>query len=380
MISQQRSTDALSDESRQFSLLVNSVTDYAIYMLDTAGFIRTWNTGGQRIKGYTAADVVGSHFSRFYLPEEAEAGFPQRNLRVAAEEGRYVCEGWRLRQDGTPFRASVVIDPIWVDGDLVGFAKITRDITELHQAQEQLLDAQRELFQAQKMEAIGKFTLGLAHDFNNLLTIIANCLDMVSIHVDNPAAAALIDTAQRAGERGTLLTRQLLTFGKGQTLVPEKVRLGRLLHEFECMLKRAAGDHVDVAIQLPDEDVEIELDKAQLEAAILNLVCNSRDAMPQGGQITVSAAIRSLQSPSTPMNGPLDYACITVCDDGEGIPKEVQERVFEPFFTTKSIGKGSGLGLSQVFGFTSQSGGYTELISEVGKGTRVSLFFPIRVH
>ncbi len=167
MISQQRSTDALSDESRQFSLLVNSVTDYAIYMLDTAGFIRTWNTGGQRIKGYTAADVVGSHFSRFYLPEEAEAGFPQRNLRVAAEEGRYVCEGWRLRQDGTPFRASVVIDPIWVDGDLVGFAKITRDITELHQAQEQLLEAQRELFQAQKMEAIGKFTLGLAHDFNN---------------------------------------------------------------------------------------------------------------------------------------------------------------------------------------------------------------------
>ncbi|WP_242900097.1 two-component system sensor histidine kinase NtrB [Stenotrophomonas maltophilia] len=380
MISQQRSTDALSDESRQFSLLVNSVTDYAIYMLDTAGFIRTWNTGGQRIKGYTAADVVGSHFSRFYLPEEAEAGFPQRNLRVAAEEGRYVCEGWRLRQDGTPFRASVVIDPIWVDGDLVGFAKITRDITELHQAQEQLLDAQRELFQAQKMEAIGKFTLGLAHDFNNLLTIIANCLDMVSIHVDNRAAAALIDTAQRAGERGTLLTRQLLTFGKGQTLVPEKVQLGRLLHEFEGMLNRAAGDHVDVAIQLPEDDVEIELDKAQLEAAILNLVCNSRDAMPQGGQITVSAAVRSLQNPSTPTNGPLDYACITVCDDGEGIPKQLQERVFEPFFTTKSIGRGSGLGLSQVFGFTSQSGGHTELISEVGKGTRVSLFFPIRVH
>ncbi|MDH1193093.1 ATP-binding protein [Stenotrophomonas sp. GD03958] len=380
MISQQRSTDALSDESRQFSLLVNSVTDYAIYMLDTAGFIRTWNTGGQRIKGYTAADVVGSHFSRFYLPEEAEAGFPQRNLRVAAEEGRYACEGWRLRQDGTPFRASVVIDPIWVDGDLVGFAKITRDITELHQAQEQLLEAQRELFQAQKMEAIGKFTLGLAHDFNNLLTIIANCLDMVSIHVDNPAAAALIDTAQRAGERGTLLTRQLLTFGKGQTLVPEKVRLRSLLHEFEGMLKRAAGDHVDVAIQWPEDDVEIELDRAQLEAAILNLVCNSRDAMPQGGQITVSAAVRSLQSPSSSTNGPLDYACITVCDDGEGIPKELQERVFEPFFTTKSIGKGSGLGLSQVFGFTSQSGGYTELISEVGKGTRVSLFFPIRVH
>lgn len=380
MISQQRSTDALSDESRQFGLLVNSVTDYAIYMLDTAGFIRTWNTGGQRIKGYTAADVVGSHFSRFYLPEEAEAGFPQRNLRVAAEEGRYVCEGWRLRQDGTPFRASVVIDPIWVDGDLVGFAKITRDITELHQAQEQLLDAQRELFQAQKMEAIGKFTLGLAHDFNNLLTIIANCLDMVSIHVDNRAAAALIDTAQRAGERGTLLTRQLLTFGKGQTLVPEKVQLGRLLHEFEGMLNRAAGDHVDVAIQLPEDDVEIELDKAQLEAAILNLVCNSRDAMPQGGQITVSAAVRSLQNPSTPTNGPLDYACITVCDDGEGIPKQLQERVFEPFFTTKSIGRGSGLGLSQVFGFTSQSGGHTELISEVGKGTRVSLFFPIRVH
>ncbi len=129
----------LRDESRQFALLVNSVTDYALCMLDPSGVIQTWNPGGQRIKGYQAADVVGTNFSRFYLPEEAQAGLPERNLRTAALEGRYVAEGWRLRQDGTRFRASVVIDPIWEDGELVGFAKITRDITQRHEAQEQLL-------------------------------------------------------------------------------------------------------------------------------------------------------------------------------------------------------------------------------------------------
>ena len=240
----------LRDESRQFALLVNSVTDYALYMLDPSGVIQTWNPGGQRIKGYQAADVVGTNFSRFYLPEEAQAGLPERNLRTAALEGRYVAEGWRLRQDGTRFRASVVIDPIWEDGELVGFAKITRDITQRHEAQEQLLQAQRDLLQAQKMEAIGKFTLGLAHDFNNLLTIVANCLDLISLRVKNGGVAKLIDTAQRAAERGALLTRQLLTFGKGQTLVPEAVDLAALMAECEAMLRRSAGDAIALTVEV----------------------------------------------------------------------------------------------------------------------------------
>ncbi|HGM6356926.1 TPA: nitrogen regulation protein NR(II) [Stenotrophomonas maltophilia] len=370
----------LRDESRQFALLVNSVTDYALYMLDPSGVIQTWNPGGQRIKGYQAADVVGTNFSLFYLPEEAQAGLPERNLRTAALEGRYVAEGWRLRQDGTRFRASVVIDPIWEDGELVGFAKITRDITQRHEAQEQLLQAQRDLLQAQKMEAIGKFTLGLAHDFNNLLTIVANCLDLISLRVKNGGVAKLIDTAQRAAERGALLTRQLLTFGKGQTLVPEAVDLAALMAECEAMLRRSAGDAIALTVEVSRGLPTLSLDKAQLEAAILNLVCNSRDAMPKGGTILITASARQTRDPTLPNTSERPYICLSIRDDGSGIEADQQARVFEPFFTTKPIGRGSGLGLSQVFGFTAQSGGFTELQSELGKGTRVSLCFPAPEH
>lgn len=370
----------LRDESRQFAMLVNSVTDYAVYMLDPTGVIQTWNPGGQRIKGYVAADVVGTNFSRFYLPEEVEIGLPERNLRTAAAEGRYIGEGWRLRQDGTRFRASVVIDPIWEDGELMGFAKITRDITERHEAQEQLLQAQRDLLQAQKMEAIGKFTLGLAHDFNNLLTIVVNCLDLISMRVKDGAVAKLIDTAQRAAERGALLTRQLLTFGKGQTLVPEAVDLAAMMAECEALLRRSAGAAIALTVEIPRGLPTLSLDKAQLEAAVLNLVCNSRDAMPKGGTITITASARLTRDPTLPNAAKSPYVCLSVQDDGTGIEVDQQVRVFEPFFTTKPIGGGSGLGLSQVFGFTAQSGGFTELKSEPGKGTCVSLCFPAPEH
>ena len=377
MIEPQRSRVALIDESRQFALLVNSVTDYALYMLDPDGVIVTWNPGGQRIKGYTAADVVGTNFSRFYLPDEVQAGIPQRNLLTAATEGRYVDEGWRLRQDGSRFRASVVIDPIWDDGELLGFAKITRDITERYTAQERLQQAQQSLLQAQKMEAIGKFTLGLAHDFNNLLTIIINCLDLVRLRTKDSAVSGLVETAQRAVERGALLTRQLLTFGRGQALVPESMDLGSLLEETKPLLQRSAGADISVSLDYPGNLPELCLDRAQLEAAVLNLVCNSRDAMPQGGHIRITVSRQLLQDPAAPGAAPSPYVCLAVRDDGEGIPFHQQARVFEPFFTTKAVGQGSGLGLSQVFGFTTQSGGFTTLESAPGAGTQVTLCFPV---
>ncbi|OEZ02451.1 MULTISPECIES: PAS domain-containing sensor histidine kinase [Stenotrophomonas] len=373
----QRPQDALNDESRQFSLLVNSVTDYAIYMLDPQGVVRTWNPGGQRIKGYLAEQVVGTNFSRFYLPEEAEAGVPERNLRTAASEGRYVDEGWRLRQDGTRFRANVVIDPIWEDGELIGFAKITRDVSERYEAEERLREAQESLLQAQKMEAIGKFTLGLAHDFNNLLTIVANCLDLVSLRLKDSALADLVETAHRAVERGALLTRQLLTFGRGQALVPEPLSLSEVMREIQPMLERSAGSTIRVSADVPATLPRLELDKAQLEAAMLNLVCNSRDALSTGGHIQITASAQRLRDPSKSDAVVQTYVCLAVKDNGEGIPLAQQTRVFEPFFTTKSVGRGSGLGLSQVFGFTSHSGGFTELDSIPGEGTRVTLCFPV---
>jgi len=373
----QHPKDVFNDESRQFALLVNSVTDYAIYMLDIDGVIRTWNPGGQRIKGYTAEDVIGTNFSRFYLPDDAAAGVPERNLRTAATEGRCIEDGWRVRQDGSRFLASVVIDPIWVDGVLVGYAKVTRDITERHDAQERLQQVQHSLLQAQKMEAIGKLTLGLAHDFNNLLTIIVNCFDLISVRVKDGPAAKLIETALRAAERGALLSRQLLTFGRGQKLSPERLDLTASLRQSQEILERSAGEAVKLVFDLHEDLPCVFVDKAQLEAAVLNLVCNSRDAMPNGGTITISTGAREARDPAS-ANGALEqHVCLTVEDDGEGIAIAHQARVFEPFFTTKPVGRGSGLGLSQVFGFTTQSGGFPQLSSAPGEGTRIVLCFPI---
>lgn len=369
--------DALNDESRQFALLVNSVTDYAIYMLDENGVIRTWNPGGQRIKGYSADEVVGTNFSRFYLPEDVAAGVPQRNLRTAALEGRCIEDGWRVRKDGSRFLANVVIDPIRVDGVLIGYAKVTRDITERHDAQQRLQQIQESMLQAQKMEAIGKLTLGLAHDFNNLLTIIINCLDLISLKVKDGAVGKLVETALRAAERGALLARQLLTFGRGQTLAPEPLNLEVALGGFKALLQRSAGDRISVVFSLQAGLPMIYVDKAQLESAVLNLVCNSRDAMPAGGTITLSATVEDTHDPAVKEDlAPVPHVCLSVEDDGEGIPLTDQARVFEPFFTTKAVGRGSGLGLSQVFGFTTQSGGFPQLSSTPGKGTRVTLCFP----
>src|SRR5690606_7717932 len=208
----------LGDTSRQFELLVNSVTDYAIYMLDADGHVRSWNPGGERIKGYAADEVIGSHFSRFYVGDEVAHGVPLRNLDTARIHGRYAGEGWRVRKDGRRFRASVVIDPIWQSGELLGFAKITRDVTERYENEQRLELARQALLEAQKMEAIGKLTLGLAHDFNNLLTVVVNSLDAIGSRARDPRVSRLVETAMGATDRGILLTRQLLTFGSGQAL------------------------------------------------------------------------------------------------------------------------------------------------------------------
>ena len=275
-------SSALEDEVRQFRLLLNGVTDYAIYMLDKDGHIKTWNQGGERIKGYSPQEIVGSHFSRFYTPEDAAKGAPQRGLDTAREQGRFSAEGWRVRKDGTRFYASVVIDPIWSEGELIGYAKVTRDITERMETQRLLHDAQQSLAQAQKMEAIGKLTLGLAHDFNNLLAVVINALDLITMRVsDDPRLTRNVEAALRAAERGTLLTRQLLTFGRGQNLTPRREDVNQIIREMAELLRRSCPENIELGYALGDGLPVIEVDKTQLEAAVLNMVVNSRDAMPQ---------------------------------------------------------------------------------------------------
>ncbi len=372
-----RQPTTLDDESRQLTLLIKSVTDYAIYMLDPDGYICSWNPGGERIKGYKAHEIIGEHFSRFYTPEDAAADVPRNNLRAAAERGSLSAEGWRVRKDGSRFLASVVIEPIWEDGDLVGFAKITRDVTERHLAQKRLEEARDALFQAQKMEAIGKLTLGLAHDFNNLLTVVLNSLDVIALKTaGDEAIGAPLNAAIRACDRGALLTRQLLTFGRGQSLLPQPTHLSELIRRSADILERACAGQVSLRFELADDLPTVLVDQAQLEAAVLNLVSNSRDAIIGSGYIIVRTAAEPVKNPTRPEAETRLHACVEVSDDGPGIPTDIQANIFDPFFTTKEVGKGSGLGLSQVFGLATQSGGFVQLSSVPGRGATFRIWLP----
>ncbi|HTP81547.1 MAG TPA: response regulator [Alphaproteobacteria bacterium] len=240
--------------------------------------------------------------------------------------------------------------------------------------------ANQRLHQAQKLEAVGQLTGGVAHDFNNLLMAIAGNLDLLQRHVASEAGRRLIEAGHRAVRRGAQLTQSLLAFARRQILRPERVDVNRSIEEFSELLRRAAGDTVEVQLILSPQLAACRIDASQLLSALMNLVINSRDAMPpSGGKITVeteNVTIGSGSPSSDPDVTPGDYVCVKVSDTGSGMAADVIARAFEPFFTTKEFGTGSGLGLSQVYGFAKQSGGHVELSSDVGVGTTVRLFLP----
>jgi PAS domain S-box-containing protein len=374
--------DALIESEQRFRILVQGVTDYAIYMLDREGRVTNWNSGAERIKGYAAAEIVGQHFSRFYAPEDAEAGAPCRALEIAQAVGKFESEGWRVRRDGTRFWANVVIDAIRDDGgELIGFAKITRDMSEKRAAAEALEQTRQALFQAQKMEAIGQLTGGVAHDFNNLLTVIVSSLDILRARTEGPREVRLIENALLAAERGSQLTAQLLAFARRQSLKPQTHDPNVLIESFEAILRRAAGSGLTVGVKLASEIRTVLVDSAQFEAALLNLVVNARDACGDTGHIEVSTEVVTLDEPvrlqfSTAEPG--HYVKVSVADNGPGMSADVLAHACEPFFTTKEVGKGTGLGLSQVYGFVGQSEGHLHIASSEGKGTHVSFYLPGR--
>ena len=375
--------EALRRSEEQFRILVQSVTDYAIYMLDLEGRITNWNVGAQRIKGYRPSEIIGEHFSRFYTVEERESGAPQIALEIAAREGRFEKEGWCVRKDGSRFWANVVIDPIRDDdGTILGYVKITRDITERREAQIALDQAREALFQAQKMEAIGQLTGGIAHDFNNLLTSVSGSLELLKARVEKGCFADIdryISIAQGAIQRATALTHRLLAFSRRQTLDPKPTDVNHLLFGMEELIRRTIGPAIEFEIIAADGLWNSLIDPNQLENAVLNLCINARDAMPDGGRLTIETNNRWYnERAARELDLPLgQYITLSVSDTGSGMPKDVVERAFEPFFTTKQIGEGTGLGLSMVYGFARQSGGQARIYSEPGLGTMVSLYLPL---
>ncbi len=361
----------------QFRLLVQSVTDYAIYMLDPQGNVANWKVGAQRIKGYSAEEIVGQHFSRFYTPRDRDAGMPVKALATAAREGRYEQEGLRVRKDGTAFHAHVVIDPIRSEsGEIIGYAKITRDITERQLAQQQLEEAREALFQSQKMDAVGQLTGGVAHDFNNLLMAIMGSLEMAKKRgLADPAIARLIDNALQGAQRGANLTQRMLAFARRQPLNTKALDVAQLVTNMGELLRRSLGPSVELALDFPSNLPHVQADENQLELALLNLAVNARDAMPGGGTIRIGASRETVSGNHALTSG--TYVRLWVSDDGEGMDENTLARAAEPFFTTKGVGKGTGLGLAMVHGMAAQSGGRLLIKSEKGIGTTAEIWLPL---
>jgi PAS domain S-box-containing protein len=377
---------ALQVSEQQFQLLVQGVKDYAIFMLDPQGRIATWNSGAERIKGYHAEEIIGEHFSRFYTEEDQREDVPMRSLQQATLEGRFEAEGWRVRKDGSRFQASVVIDAIRDDaGTLIGFAKVTRDVTERHLAQEMLDQARERLLQWQKMEAIGQLTGGVAHDFNNLLTIVIGNLETAQRHLGaltGGVASRLkrsLDNAMRGAQRAATLTQRLLAFSRQQPLDPKPLDINKFIAAEVEFLQRSLGEMIEVQAVGSAGLWPVEVDAHQLGAALLNLAVNARDAMPNGGKLTIETSNALLDHDYCSANPeviPGQYVMIAVSDNGTGMTKDVVDRAFEPFFSTKGVGQGTGLGLSQVYGFIKQSKGHIKIYSEAGEGTTVKIYLP----
>ena len=369
--------EALRRSEQQLRSLVAGVIDYAIFMLDPRGIVSTWNAGAERIKGYRADEIIGRHFSQFYTEEDREAGVPRKALEIATSTGKFEAEGRRVRKDGSTFWAHVVSDALRADnGELIGFAKITRDVTERREAQAALERAQQQLAQAQKMEALGLLTGGVAHDFNNLLMIVSGQTQMLLRHATEPKQVRALEAIQTAASRGETLTRQLLTFARRQPLNPKAVDPGATIAAFRDVLASSARGKIDLVIDIPADIWPISVDVSEFELALVNLAVNARDAMPEGGSLTVSGANRTLRGGETPERLAGEFVAVTVTDTGSGIAPELLGKIFEPFFTTKSAGKGTGLGLSQVYGFARQSGGTVAVASELGRGTTITIYLP----
>ena len=366
-----RSRDkALMRREEDYRRLIESVRDYAIFMLDPNGHVATWNSGAARIKQYTANEILGEHFSRFYTEDDRKGGEPERALASAADSGTYETEGWRLRRDGSQFWAQVVISAVRSDtGELIGFAKVTRDVTESRAAQAALKETRERLDQAQRLEALGQLTGSVAHDFNNVVSAVAAGVALIERSEDRAILPTILPEIRHALSRASELTRQLLDFARPEKPTPQVVDLGQLTHNLRGILQRVLGPGIRLRLSFPEDLWPVSIDPGQFEMALLNLVVNARDAMPTGGIVIITGE-------NVEESEQADWIRVSVSDTGFGMTSEVLARSFETFFTTKERGKGTGLGLTQVRTFAEEAGGRAELQSAPGQGTTVSMLFP----
>jgi len=354
-----RTSAELERSQDHFRAVVETAVD-GVILVDQWGLVRMFNPACVRLFGYRAEEAVDRPVS-VLMPS-----FGGREHVGAAREitGK--------RKDGSTFPMDLSVGEARPGGELI-FVGIVRDLSRRKLVEQQLV-------QAQKMEAVGQLTGGMAHDFNNLLTVIIGSLDLLEGEVkSNPKAHTLAELALKGGLKAAELTRQLLAFSRRQTLEPKVVSLNELVSGTTALLSRTLGEHIRINMILADDLWPMLADPAQVESSLANLSINARDAMPKGGELTIETANKTLDEQycaKTSEATPGDYVMMAVSDTGTGIPPDVLARVFEPFFTTKTEGRGTGLGLSMVYGFAKQSGGHVRIYSEVGHGTTVRVYLP----
>jgi PAS domain S-box-containing protein len=354
--------------------VLNTALD-GIILIDARGSILMFNPACERLFGYTADEAIGLNVKLLMpSPHSEEYDRHIRNFRETGERkiigiGREVVG---LRKDGTTFPMDLSVGEAKQEGES-NFVGVIHDLTERKRTSEQLV-------QAQKMETVGQLSGGIAHDFNNLLTVIVGNAEFLSEQLKaRPDLQRMSDDIGRAADRGAELTQRLLAFSRRQTLSPVEFDCNALLDTMRKLLRRTLREDIEITTGFDSDLGSGFADPAQLESAVLNLALNAQDAMPGGGRLSLTTANVSLNDDyqgAHPEVRPGEYIMIAMTDNGEGMPKEVLNRVFEPFFTTKEVGKGSGLGLSMVYGFVKQSNGHVAIYSEPGLGTTVRIYLP----
>jgi PAS domain S-box-containing protein len=371
-----RSQRAIGELVSRLRAVVDTAVD-GVILIDANGSVLMFNPACERLFGYEAAEVIGQNVKLLMPPPFHDhhdtflANYNRTGERKIIGIGREVVG---RRKDGSTFPMDLSVGEAKQERASI-FVGIIHDLTERKRTEEQLV-------QAQKMETVGQLSGGIAHDFNNLLTVIIGNAEALGESLKaRPDLKQLCDGILTAGDRGAELTQRLLAFSRRQTLQPVVFNCNRLIEEMKQLLKRALRENIDTRTSLDPEILFAFADPAQLESAILNLALNAQDAMPTGGSLmiaTANASLDQLYLDAHPEVKAGPYIMISITDTGTGMPPEVRERAFEPFFTTKDVGKGSGLGLSMVYGFAKQSNGHVAIYTELGLGTTVRIYLPAR--
>lgn len=363
-----------SEETRAFLANITEHATDAIVGLDLDTKIVTWNRGAERIFGYSAQEILGKPWF-LVVPEEAKEACRERFKRAALGGFVETEETVRVTKDGRQFPAEMTLTALKDEkGNHIGFVSITRDITERKKFEEQLRHVQ-------KMEAIGQLAGGVAHEFNNILTAIIGYGEILRMNIkeDDPLRR-YIEQILASSERAAGLTQGLLTYSRKQVTAPSPVNLNEVIKKMEGLLSRIIGEDIELRTVLTDKDLTVMADRGQIEQVIMNLVTNARDAMPEGGSLSITTELVEIDRDFINNHGYGEsgmYALITVTDTGMGIDKKMMDKIFEPFFTTKEIGKGTGLGLAMVYGIIKQHDGYINVYSEPGKGTIFKIYLPV---